>query len=84
MKSLKTKAFGGLFFLLLVIAALLFLTAWTFDYWQAWAFLAVFGASALGITIYLMKKDPKLLERRSMGGQLPRSRRVKRSSRQSP
>jgi protein-S-isoprenylcysteine O-methyltransferase Ste14 len=68
MKTLKTKAFGGLFFLLLVIAALLFLSAWTFDYWQAWTFLAVFGASALGITIYLMKRDPKLLERRVYGG----------------
>jgi len=68
MKSLTAKAFGGLFFLLLVIAALLFLTAWTFDYWQAWAFLAVFGVSALAITLYLMKKDPKLLERRVHAG----------------
>jgi protein-S-isoprenylcysteine O-methyltransferase Ste14 len=68
MKNLKAKAFSGLFFLLLVIAALLFLTAWTFDYGEAWAFLAVFGASALGITIYLIKRDPKLLERRVYGG----------------
>jgi protein-S-isoprenylcysteine O-methyltransferase Ste14 len=68
MKNLKAKAFSGLFFLLLVIAALLFLTAWTFDYGQAWAFLAVFGASALAITIYLIKRDPKLLERRVYGG----------------
>jgi protein-S-isoprenylcysteine O-methyltransferase Ste14 len=68
MKNLKAKAFSGLFFLLLIIAALLFLTAWTFDYGQAWAFLAVFGASALGITIYLIKRDPKLLERRVYGG----------------
>jgi protein-S-isoprenylcysteine O-methyltransferase Ste14 len=68
MKNLKAKAFSGLFFLLLVIAALLFLTASTFDYGQAWAFLAVFGASALGITIYLIKRDPKLLERRVYGG----------------
>jgi protein-S-isoprenylcysteine O-methyltransferase Ste14 len=68
MKNLKAKAFSGLFFLLLVIAALLFLTAWTFHYGQAWAFLAVFGASALGITIYLIKRDPKLLERRVYGG----------------
>jgi protein-S-isoprenylcysteine O-methyltransferase Ste14 len=68
MKNLKAKAFSGLFLLLLVIAALLFLTAWTFDYGQAWAFLAVFGASALAITIYLIKRDPKLLERRVYGG----------------
>jgi protein-S-isoprenylcysteine O-methyltransferase Ste14 len=68
MKSLNIKAFGGLLFLLIVMAALLFLPAWTLDYWQAWAFLAVFGASALAITVYLMKKDPKLLERRLQAG----------------
>jgi protein-S-isoprenylcysteine O-methyltransferase Ste14 len=50
------------------MAALLFLPAWTLDYWQAWVFLAVFGASALAITLYLMKKDPKLLERRVHAG----------------
>jgi protein-S-isoprenylcysteine O-methyltransferase Ste14 len=68
MKNLNKKAFGGLFFLLCVMAALLFLSAWTLDYWQAWAFLAVFGASALAITLYLMKTDPKLLERRVYAG----------------
>jgi protein-S-isoprenylcysteine O-methyltransferase Ste14 len=68
MKSLNIKAFGGLVFLLLVMAALLFLSAWTLYYWQAWAFLAVFGASSLAITLHLMKKDPKLLERRLKTG----------------
>ena len=50
------------------MAALLFLPAWTLDYWQAWAFLAVFGGSALATTLYLMKRDPELLERRTRGG----------------
>jgi protein-S-isoprenylcysteine O-methyltransferase Ste14 len=68
MANLNTKAFAGFLFLLLVMGALLLLPAWTFDYWQAWAFLAVFGASALAITLYLMKKDPKLLERRVHAG----------------
>ena len=68
MKSLNVKAFGGLLFLLIVMAALLFPPAWTLDYWQGWAFLTVFGASALAITVYLMKKDPKLLERRLQAG----------------
>jgi protein-S-isoprenylcysteine O-methyltransferase Ste14 len=68
MVNLNKKAFGGFLFLLLVMGALLFLPAWTLDYWQAWAFLAVFGASALAITLYLMKKDPKLLERRVHAG----------------
>ena len=68
MNSLNRKAFGGLLFLLLVMAALLFLSAGALDYWQAWAFLIVFGTSALAITVYLMKKDPKLLERRMYAG----------------
>src|SRR4029077_13213174 len=68
MTSSNVKAFGGLLFLLIVMAALLFLPAWTLDYWQGWAFLTVFGASALAITVYLMKKDPKLLERRLQAG----------------
>ncbi len=66
--SLRAKAFGGLLFLFLVMAALLFIPAWTFDYWQAWTFLAVYFASALGITLYLIKEDPALLERRMRGG----------------
>ena len=64
-KDLKIRAFGGLLFMLLVMAALLFLTARTLAYWQAWVFLAVFGSSALAITLYLMRKDTKLLERRT-------------------
>jgi protein-S-isoprenylcysteine O-methyltransferase Ste14 len=68
MHLLNLKAFGGLLFLLIVMAALLFVPAWTLDYWQAWAFLAVFFASALAITAYLMKNDPKLLGRRVHAG----------------
>jgi protein-S-isoprenylcysteine O-methyltransferase Ste14 len=68
MNKLNTKAIGGLLFLLLAMAALLFLPAGTLDYWQAWAFLTVFGVSALAITLYLMNKDPKLLERRVQAG----------------
>ena len=68
MANLNTRAFGDLFFLLLVMGALLLVPAGTLNYWQAWAFLAVFGVSALAITLYLMKKDPKLLERRVHAG----------------
>jgi protein-S-isoprenylcysteine O-methyltransferase Ste14 len=68
MKDLAKKAFGGLLFLLLVMAGLLFIPAWTLDYWQAWTFLAVFGGSGLAVTVYLMKKDRRLLERRVQAG----------------
>jgi protein-S-isoprenylcysteine O-methyltransferase Ste14 len=68
MTILNLKAFGGLLFLLLVMAALLFIPAWTLDYWQAWAFLTVYFASCLAVSLYLMKNDPQLLERRMSGG----------------
>jgi protein-S-isoprenylcysteine O-methyltransferase Ste14 len=65
---LAIKALAGLIFLPLVVAALLFAPAGTLDYWQAWTYLAVYFACSLAITLYLMKKDPKLLQRRMSGG----------------
>ena len=67
-RNLNVKALGGILCVLLVMAALLFLPAWTIDYWQAWTFLSEFGVFALGITLYLMKKDPELLQRRVCAG----------------
>lgn len=68
MKNLNKKAFGGILRFLIILAALLFLPVWTFHYWQAWIFLAVFSMSVLVITIYLMKTDLKLLARRINAG----------------
>ena len=46
----------------------------TVRYWQAWVYLSIFtGASAL-ITLYLMRKDPVLLERRMRGGPMAETR----------
>jgi uncharacterized membrane protein YcjF (UPF0283 family) len=68
MKNLNKKAFGGLLRIFIGLAVLLFLPAWTLDYWQAWVFLAVYSLSALAVTLYLMKNDPKLLELRISAG----------------
>ncbi|MDR3574987.1 MAG: isoprenylcysteine carboxylmethyltransferase family protein [Anaerolineaceae bacterium] len=68
MKNLNLKAFAGLLNLLVVLGLALFLPSWTLNYWQAWLFLAVFGVSVLAITLYLMKNDPQLLERRVQAG----------------
>ncbi len=68
MKDLNRQAFVGLLRLIITLGALLFLSAWTLDYWQAWLFLAVFSVSVLAITLYLMQHDPKLLERRMNTG----------------
>ena len=68
MVTANLKAFAGLIQLFLVMAAVIFLTAWTHAYWQVWIFLAAFFGPSLAITFYLMKHDPRLLERRITAG----------------
>jgi protein-S-isoprenylcysteine O-methyltransferase Ste14 len=68
MLSLHQKALGGLAILFLVMASLLFAAAGTLRYWQAWVFLAIYFGCSLGITLYLIEKDPALLARRMSGG----------------
>jgi len=68
MTKVNRKALASVLGVLVAMAILLFLPAWTIDYWQAWVFLAVYGVCALAITLYLMKRDPALLERRLRGG----------------
>jgi len=53
---------------LLVTGTLLFLPAGTFDYWEAWVFIAVFVACNLPLTIWVAINDPQLLERRMRAG----------------
>ncbi len=50
------------------MAITLFVPAWSFDYWQAWVFLAVFSVTVTLITVRLLKNDPALLERRIKAG----------------
>ena len=68
MTGVNKKAMVGLLGLFAAMAALLFVPAWTLRYWQAWVFLAVFLGAALAITVYLMKRDSGLLERRIYAG----------------
>jgi len=50
------------------LGLLLFLPAWTLNYWQAWVFIVVFNISVNIIGLYLSIKDPALLERRKKFG----------------
>lgn len=52
----------------LALGVLLFLPAWTLDYWQAWVFIVVFMVSVNVIGLYLSLRDPELLERRKKFG----------------
>jgi len=68
MASLNVRAWLALAILALVMGLLVFLPAGTVHYWQAWLyFVTFFGGGAL-LTLYLMKRDPALLERRMKGG----------------
>jgi protein-S-isoprenylcysteine O-methyltransferase Ste14 len=62
--SLTRRAILGLAQLALILALLLFLGAGTLDYWQGWAFLAVFLGASAWTTADLMRRDPALVERR--------------------
>jgi protein-S-isoprenylcysteine O-methyltransferase Ste14 len=63
---------------LAVFGALMFLPAGTFDYWQAWVFLAVFTVVSLFPTIYLLRKDPAIVERRMRAGPKAETRPVQK------
>lgn len=66
--EIKRKAFLGLSQLMVVLAPVIFLCAGTLCFWQGWVYLLLFGGSSLLITLYLVKKDLELLQRRLTAG----------------
>lgn len=66
--SLRTRAWLSLAILAVVMALVLFGCAGTWRYSQAWVFLAVYFSASGLITVYLLRNDPTLLERRMHGG----------------
>ena len=79
MSNLNFRAFRSSLLGTITLAALLFVPAGTLDYWQAWAFMAVFVGATTAITVYLAIEDPKLLERRMKAG--PRAEKEKTQKR---
>lgn len=66
--NLNVKAWLSLFVVGVVMGLLLFLPAGLIVYWQAWAYLSIFLGASLLITLYLLRRDPALLERRMRAG----------------
>lgn len=66
--SLYLKSLLGLAELLGVITFVLFIPSWSFNFWQAWSYLVTFAVSCILITLYFIKNDPKLIERRLHAG----------------
>jgi protein-S-isoprenylcysteine O-methyltransferase Ste14 len=51
-----------------VMLALIFVPAWTLQYWQGWVYVVVFAICSGAYTLYLAKHDPALLKRRTEVG----------------
>jgi protein-S-isoprenylcysteine O-methyltransferase Ste14 len=66
--NVNKRALSGVFGFVLTITSCVLLPAWSVDYWQAWVLLSVLFVSLLGITLYLMRNDQRLLERRMHAG----------------
>ncbi|HXB28308.1 MAG TPA: isoprenylcysteine carboxylmethyltransferase family protein [Puia sp.] len=77
-QTVKRKAYFGLFWLIVIMSLLFFLPAGTFNYWQAWVYLIIFGTSSLLITLFLMKKDVELLKRRIHAGAAAENERIQK------
>jgi protein-S-isoprenylcysteine O-methyltransferase Ste14 len=77
-KSLAVRASFSLAVLAAVMGLLLFVPAGTFAYWPAWIYLGIFFSASALITVYLLRQDPALLERRMRGGPIAEKRPVER------
>jgi len=63
LQAVAASLFGLVFF-----AVPLFWPAGTFDYWQAWVFIAVFAAVSFGPSVYWALRRPEVLRRRMHSG----------------
>jgi protein-S-isoprenylcysteine O-methyltransferase Ste14 len=58
----------------LALTAMLFVPAGSLRFWQGWLYGFVFVAATTAISIYFLKHDPKLVERRMRAGPLAEQR----------
>ena len=63
-KSLAVKAIIRFLSALLIIGCFLFIPAGTFNYWNGWLFIGSIFIPMISVLIYLLIKDPELLEKR--------------------
>jgi protein-S-isoprenylcysteine O-methyltransferase Ste14 len=66
--DLTRRSLKGLARFQLALALMIFLPAWSLTYWQGLVYWLVFGAACCGLTLYFVRNDPKLVERRMNAG----------------
>jgi protein-S-isoprenylcysteine O-methyltransferase Ste14 len=77
MQSPKAKAWIWLIASTVIIGLVLFLSAGTVQYWQAWLYLAVIAACSVSVTLYMIA-TPSLLESRTKFGPAAEQRPIQR------
>jgi protein-S-isoprenylcysteine O-methyltransferase Ste14 len=68
MDDLAKRALAGFARFQIALALMIFLPAWTPRYWQGWLYWLLFGASCVIITLYFLRHDRALIERRMQAG----------------
>jgi protein-S-isoprenylcysteine O-methyltransferase Ste14 len=65
---LARRALKGLAWFALALAAMICLPAWSLTFWAGWLVWALFMGGVLAITLYFLRRDPDLIERRMKSG----------------
>jgi protein-S-isoprenylcysteine O-methyltransferase Ste14 len=66
--DLAKRAFSGFARFQIALALMIFLPAWSLHYWQGWLYWLRFGAACVLITLYFLRHDRALIERRMQAG----------------
>ena len=64
MNAMTNRALAGVLKFQAMLAVLLFLPAWSLRSREAWIYWGLFSAAVLVITLYFLRRDPRLIERR--------------------
>jgi protein-S-isoprenylcysteine O-methyltransferase Ste14 len=76
--KVMVRAALGLLQLIILLGLALFVPAGTLRFIEAWVFLALFFTASLAITVYLAKRDPALLGRRTQAGPVAEKERAQK------
>ena len=68
MDNLARRAVTGLIQFQVALAAIIFLPAWSLTYWQGLIYWLLFGAWCVVTTVYFLRHDRPLIERRMQAG----------------
>jgi protein-S-isoprenylcysteine O-methyltransferase Ste14 len=66
--DLAKRAFAGFARFQIALALMILLPAWSLAYWQGWLYWLLFGAACVIITLYFLRHDRALIERRMQAG----------------